>query len=169
MDRAFESTEIQQRSFFFVFKYYTVVGDKLTPPPWQHYDHRPADKRTDDHIDICECSSILALSLAGPPIRTSGRKKKKSKAEQGKIYDPFAPWQLLDIQCFPDDVNVMRTEDSRMAFCNGPFAFLDALAMEYRNATKRNVALNEMITKLITPPVSTTPSPLGFYSCVVLL
>ncbi|KAH8195944.1 hypothetical protein TruAng_009893 [Truncatella angustata] len=154
MDRAFEPTELRQRTSFFVFKYYTVVSEKLTPPPWQHYDHRPADKRGDDHIDICECSSILALSLSGDPIRTFGRKKKRSKAEQGKIFDSFAPWQLVNVQCFPDDVNVMRTEDSRSNFCNGPFAFLDTLAREYRDAVKRNIALNGLITKLITPPVT---------------
>ncbi|KAK6065700.1 CorA Mg2+ transport-like protein [Seiridium cupressi] len=154
MDRAFEPTELRQRSFFFVFKYYTVVGEKLTPAPWQYYDHRPADKRAADHIDICECSSILALSLTGDPVRTFCRKKKKSKAEQGKIYDPFAPWQLLNIQCYPDDVHVMRNEDSQNTFSNGPLAFLDTLAMEYRDAVKRNVALSDVITKLITPPVT---------------
>ncbi|KAF7518516.1 hypothetical protein G7054_g13437 [Neopestalotiopsis clavispora] len=154
MDRAFETSEIRQRSCFFVFKYYTVVGDNLTPAPWQHYDHRPADKRAADHIDICECSSILALSLSGDPVRTFERKKRKSKAEQGKIYDSFAPWQLLNIQCFPDDVHVMRSEDSQATFCSGPLAFLDALVMEYRDAVKRNIDLADVITKLITPPVT---------------
>ncbi|ETS76680.1 hypothetical protein PFICI_12067 [Pestalotiopsis fici W106-1] len=154
MDRAFETSETRQRSCFFVFKYYTVVGDRLTPAPWQHYDHRPADKRAADHIDICECSSILALSLSGDPVRTFERKKRKSKAEQGKIYDSFAPWQLLNIQCFPDDVHVMRSEDSQTTFCSGPLAFLDALVMEYRDAVKRNIDLSDVITKLITPPVT---------------
>lgn len=154
MDRAFEPTDVRQRSCFFVFKYYTVVGENLTPAPWQHYDHRPADKRAADHIDICECSSILALSLGGHPVRTFERKRRKTKAEQGKIYDPFAPWQLLNIQCFPDDIHVMRNEESQHTFCSGPLAFLDSLVMEYRDAVKRNIDLNDVITKLITPPVT---------------
>jgi hypothetical protein len=154
MDRAFEATELRQRSFFFVFKYYTVVGETFTPASWQNYDDRPADKRSADHIDICECSSILTLSLSGEPIRNFGRKKKKSKTALGKIYDPFASWQLVNIQFFPDDEHDMRNEDSRKNFCNGPYAFLDSLAMEYRDSVKRNIALNDRITKLITPPVS---------------
>lgn len=163
MDRAFEPTELRQRSFFFVFKYYTVVGDTFTPAPWQNYDQRPLDKRSADHIDICECSSILALSLSGEPIRTCGRKKKKAKAAHGNIYDTFASWQLLNIQVFPDDEHVMRNEDSRRNFCSGPYAFLDSLVMEYRDAIRRNIALNERITKLITPPVSrTSPAPVSY-------
>jgi hypothetical protein len=157
LNRAFESTELRQRSFFFVFKYYTIVGEKVTgekftPAPWQHYDNRPADKRALDHIDISECSSILALSLSGEPTRTVERRKRKAKAEVGKIYNTFGAWQLLNIQCFPDDEHVMHNEGSR-SFCNGPYAFLDSLAVEYRDAVKRNIALNESITKLITPPV----------------
>src|SRR5688572_7774362 len=45
---------VRQRSFFFVFKYYTVVGDSLCPAPWQKFDKRPSDKRLGDHIDIAE-------------------------------------------------------------------------------------------------------------------
>jgi hypothetical protein len=153
MNRAFETTDLRQRSFFFTFKYYTIVGPKFTPAPWQQYDNRPADRRSVDHIDISECSSILALSLSGEPVKTFERKKKRAKAEVGKIYDPFASWHLLNIQCFPDDEHVMRHEGSRNNFCNGPYAFLDCLAMEYRDAVKRNIALNDSITKLITPPV----------------
>ncbi|KAI1853791.1 hypothetical protein JX265_003875 [Neoarthrinium moseri] len=155
MNRAFEQNELRQRSFFFVFKYYTVVGEKCTPAPWQKYDHRPADTRAADHIDICECSSVLALSLSGEPVRTlERRRRRRAKAEVGNIYSTFAPWQLLNIQCVADDEHVMRNEDSRKVFYNGPYAFLDSLAMEYRDAVKRNIALNDLISKLITPPVT---------------
>ncbi|ROW02459.1 hypothetical protein VMCG_06145 [Cytospora schulzeri] len=69
MHRATEPKSIHQRSFYFVFKYYTVVGEGLTPAPWQQYDHRPPDTKSPDHIDITECSSILALSLEGDPVK----------------------------------------------------------------------------------------------------
>jgi hypothetical protein len=150
MNRAFEQHEVRQRSFFFVFKYYTVVGDKNTPAPWQTYDNRPTNKSSEDHIDICECSSILALSLAGKHVDTIERRR-RSKSEAGKIYDTFAPWQLLNIQCFPDDEHIMRNDDAR-SYCNGPYAFLDSLVIEYRDAVKRNLALNARIAKLIHPP-----------------
>lgn len=44
------------------------------------------------------------------------------------------------------------------SLCNGPHAFLDALSIEYRDAVKRYTNLNQMITKLITPPVRNPPS-----------
>ncbi|KAH8653624.1 hypothetical protein BX600DRAFT_471266 [Xylariales sp. PMI_506] len=151
MNRAFEQTELRQRSFFFVFKYYTVVSDGFTPAPWQRYSNRSSDPRSTDQIDICECSSILALSLEGRAITREMRHKKRG-AQAARVYDSFAPWQLLNIKFFPDDIEVMHGETERMQFYNGPYAFLDSLTMEYRNAIQRNMNLHDKITKLITPP-----------------
>ncbi|KAK3897618.1 hypothetical protein C8A05DRAFT_38823 [Staphylotrichum tortipilum] len=151
MSRAFEASPLRQRSFFFVFKYYTIVGEGLTPAAWQAFDDRPADRRSPDHIDITECSSVLALSLGGDPTGTV-KAKSKRRTRTGVLYDTFGPWQLLSIQCFPDDEHSMRSEEGRKQLWNGPYAFLDALCVEYRDAAKRYTQVNEMITKLITPP-----------------
>ncbi|KAK3319917.1 hypothetical protein B0T19DRAFT_274588 [Cercophora scortea] len=155
MDRAFESEPLKQRSFFFVFKYYTVVGEGLTPAPWQAFDSRPQDRRSDDHIDLAECSSILALSLGGEPTNKKIRpktRKKRAGAQTGALYGINAPWHLLSIQRFPDDIHTMRSEDTLKPLYNGPYAFLDSLGVEYRDAVKRYTLLNDMITRLITPP-----------------
>jgi hypothetical protein len=156
VDRAFEPTELRRRTFFFVFKYFTVVGEGLKAAPFQKFDYRPPDRRANDHIDITECSSILALSLEGEPIERLKRKHRRlrKKSEEGYVYHPFAPWHLLSIQCFPDNAHSIRSEDLNKQFVSGPYAFLDTLAAEYRDAVKRYAYLNEMITKLITPPVS---------------
>ncbi|KAL2255750.1 hypothetical protein VTK26DRAFT_2763 [Humicola hyalothermophila] len=151
MDRAYETDPIRQRSFFIVFKYYTVVGEGLKPAPWQAFDCRPPDRRSPGHIDITECSSVLALSLGGDPTGTV-RVRARRKLRSGVLYDTFAPWHLLNIQCFPDDEHSIRSEESKKQLCNGPYAFLDALCVEYRDAVKRYTQLNERITKLITPP-----------------
>src|SRR5205809_786830 len=132
MNRAYETDPLRQRSFFFVFKYYTIVEEGLTPAPWQAYDARPPDKRSPDHIDIAECSSVLALSLGGEHARTV-KNKVRRRNKEGKVYDTFAPWHLLNIQCFPDDAHSMRSEDFGKAFYNGPYAFLSCLAIEYRD------------------------------------
>jgi hypothetical protein len=154
MSRAFERDQVHRRTFFFVFKYYTVVGKGLAPAPWQQFDTRPPDKKSVDHIDIAECSSVLALSLEGPPMKEIHIKYRKKKPVQvGHVSDPFAPWHLLNIQCFPDDRHSMRSEDVKKPFYNGPHAFLESLAAEYRDAVKRYTKLNDLITKLITPPV----------------
>jgi len=155
MHRAFEATEIHQSTFFFVFKYYTVVKKDLVPAAWQQFDHRPPDKKSPDHIDIAECSSVLALSLKSRPVKEIHlRSKKKKPIQIGQLYDPFAPWHLLSIQSFPDDKHSIWGEDIKKPFYNGPYAFLDSLAAEYRDAVKRYTHLYEEITKLITPPVS---------------
>ncbi|KAK4218349.1 hypothetical protein QBC37DRAFT_198740 [Rhypophila decipiens] len=156
MDRAFEETPLRQRTFFFVFKYYTILGTDLIPAPWQAYDRRPLDRRSDDHIDIVECSSVLALSLqdsSHTPITQRVKKRGKIVAQKGRVYDTFAPWHLLNMQSFPDQLHSVREdEDLTDPFYNGPYAFLDCLGMEYRDAVKRYTQLYESITKLITPP-----------------
>ncbi|KAL9945772.1 hypothetical protein D7B24_008142 [Verticillium nonalfalfae] len=146
--------KVRQRSAFFVFKYYTVVGEGLEPAAWQKYDKRPSDARSLDHIDIAECSSVLALSLAGPAVQSVKISKRREGPQEGPVFDPFAPWHLLSLQSFPDDEHTVRSEDDlpRRRFPSGPHAFLDALAAEYRDATRRNIAIHERITKLITPP-----------------
>ena len=149
--------ELRQRSFFFVFKYYTSVGDGLEPAPWQRFEKRPSDKRLGDHIDIAECSSVLALSLRGDAIKSLRMRPRKERAREGFLYDTFGPWHLLSIQSFPDDEHTVRGENFvQKTFCNGPYAFLELLISEYRDASKRNMILHEKITKLITPPVSMT-------------
>ncbi|KAH7156841.1 cora-like Mg2+ transporter protein-domain-containing protein [Dactylonectria macrodidyma] len=146
------SAHLRQRSFFFVFKYYTVVGTNLTPAPWQRFDKRPLDKRLGDHIDIAECGSILALSLGGDPTKTVRMRPRREPVREGCLFDTFGPWHLLSIQSFPDNAHTVRDDEFQdKEFINGPCAFLDLLIAEYRDAGKRNQILHESITKLITP------------------
>ena len=149
---------IRQRSFFFAFKYYTVVQRDNEPAPWERFDNRPADKRSQDHIDIAECSSVLALSLSGDPTQTRVRRRRGKPPKEGFVFNTFAPWQLLNIQSFPDDEHTDRSEDEGKVLLNGPHAFLEALVVEYQDATRRNRILHDKITKLITPDVSSSCS-----------
>ncbi|KAH8886482.1 hypothetical protein GQ53DRAFT_657891 [Thozetella sp. PMI_491] len=152
MHRAFETNMVRQRSFLFVFKYHTVVGEDIIPSPWQQYDHRPPDRRSPDHIDIAECSSVLALSLGGKRVKEVEARRRRGRVQKGAVYDASGPWHLLNIQYFPDNEHSMRSEDIKKPFYDGPYAFLDSLAIEYRDAVKRYMQLNDLITKLITPP-----------------
>jgi hypothetical protein len=145
---------IRQKSFFFVFKYYTVVSPRLKPASWQRFDERPSEIRLGDHIDIAECGSVLALSLGGQHDKAPLWRPRRERAREGFVFDTFGPWQLLAIQSFPDNSHTVRGEEFRKnKYVNGPHAFLDLLISEYRDATKRNLILHERITKLITPPV----------------
>ncbi|KPM33946.1 hypothetical protein AK830_g12627, partial [Neonectria ditissima] len=147
-------SHLRQRSFFFVFKYYTVVGAGLTPAPWQRFDKRPSDKRLGDHIDIAECGSVLALSLGGDPTKPVRMRPRRERVREGFLFDTFGPWHVLSIQSFPDNAHTVRGDEfQHKRFVNGPCAFLDLLIAEYRDAGKRNQLLHESITKLITPKV----------------
>jgi hypothetical protein len=95
---------------------------------------------------------VLALSLGGAPVkRVSHRRRRGRGVQVGGVFDHFAPWHLLSIQSFADDEHSMRSDDSQKPFYSGPYAFLDSLAAEYRDAVKRYTRLNEVITRLITP------------------
>ncbi|POS71483.1 hypothetical protein DHEL01_v210118 [Diaporthe helianthi] len=153
MHRAAEVNPQHQSTFFIVFKYYTVVGEGLTPAPWQQYDHRPADKKAPDHINITECSSILALSLEGDPVsKVPLRRGRRKGSKVGAVYDTFAPYHLLNIQCFPDHIHAENESIRKPCYYNGPYVFLNRLVAEYKDATKRYLQLNDRIEKLITPP-----------------
>lgn len=147
------TANVRQRSFFFVFKYYTVVDPPLEPAPWQRFDKRPSESRMGDHIDIAECGSVLALSLGGEPQKAPVMKPRRERAREGLLFETFGPWQLLVIQSFPDNSHTVRGKEFEKKCINGPYAFLDLLISEYRDATKRNLILHERVTKLITPPV----------------
>lgn len=153
-DPAASFVHLRQRSFFFAFKYYTVVAEGLEPAPWQRFDKRPSDKRLGDHVDIAECGSILALSLEGEPTKPLRIRPRRERTKEGFLFDTFGPWHLLSIQSFPDDEHTVRGEEfQQKSFYSGPYAFLDLLIAEYRDAGKRNQILHESITKLITPSV----------------
>lgn len=172
MLRAFKENSVHQRTFFFVFKYYTITGDGASsssdagdkgdkiplpaksPYVFQQYDRRPAEKKTAYHIDIAEASSVIALSLSGNQTKDVYLKHKRRKPIKGTSYSAFSPWQVLLLQAFPDDEHTTRDHSAPQSYSCGPLAFLDLLASEYRDAGKRLNRLMRRITKLITPPLT---------------
>jgi hypothetical protein len=98
------------------------------------------------------CSSVVGLSLAGTPAYTLRRNSRKSKSVLGNVYDPFAPWHVLSIQCFPDWNSSVDAHEHNHHYCNGPDAFLATLLSEYRDAIKRFKVVRKEIQGLATPP-----------------
>lgn len=156
--RAFEPEQIHQRTFFFVFKYYTLVGEDLAPNAWQCHDSTEVDQATADHVNISECSSIVALSLGGAAVsQVPPRRGQRRGAKMGILYDTFAPFHVLNIQCFPDHV---RSEPGfvEQPCYSGPHAFLQCLASEYKAAVLRLSNLTEKIEDMVIPSVKALPS-----------
>ncbi|KAK4938404.1 hypothetical protein LTR10_021121 [Elasticomyces elasticus] len=140
----------RQRSIVFVFKYHTIIGESRAPLPWQNHDDY--EKTQEDSVPLSTCSSVVALSLAGRPSHSLRRNSRKRKSIVGNIYDPFAPWHVLSIQCFPDwnhNVDVHATDHH---YVNGPDAFLATILGEYRDAIKRFKEVLSSIQRLATPP-----------------
>ncbi|KAM3081780.1 hypothetical protein ACMFMG_005226 [Clarireedia jacksonii] len=147
--RPFSEDNRHQRSFVFVFEYYTLVGEECQPMPWQLADH---DNTSKDNIPISRCSSVVALSLAGEPIRRLRNPARHARTTNGYVYDPWAAWHVLNIQCYPDHRHSMDVHDSTKHYVNGPEAFLHTLLSEFKDAEKRFDAILQKISKLVTPP-----------------
>ncbi len=158
MHRAFEPSERRRRTFFFVFKYYTVFDSDRTPAAWLQFDNRPSSYKSADRIDIVECTSVLALSLAGVHPKPVLGKRRKGLRGTGQISDILSPWHLLHLQFYPDKVMSENADTVREfimpgELSNGPIAFLRTLIFEYKDAVTRYTNLHALIRTLITPPV----------------
>ncbi|EXJ81599.1 hypothetical protein A1O1_07663 [Capronia coronata CBS 617.96] len=140
----------RQRSIVFVFKYHTIVGEGRSPLPWQSHDDNLEPQ--EGHIPLSTCSSVVALSLAGRPSHTLRRNSRKRKAIVGHIYDPFAPWHVLSLQCFPDWNSSVDIHEHNHHYVNGPDAFLSSLLSEYRDGVRRFKEVHSKIQLLATPP-----------------
>ena len=150
MKGCFGSEPTQQRSFLFCFKYYTIIGGEREPMPWQSSDKDLRNTKT--HIPISSCSSIVALSLSGKPSTTLKNRSRRKKATVGHVFDPFAPWRVLSVQCYPDWKSTVDTHDCNRHYVNGPEAFLVTLLAEYRDAQKRFYDIARRVTAMTTPP-----------------
>lgn len=155
-NRAFKEDERQRRTFIFNFDYYTVVGDEVQPMPWQRTDKPEKQKKKfEKHIQISRCSSVLALSLIGGHSKRLKSAARRSKTQEGFVYDLWAAWHVFSIQCYPDHKHTMDSHDSTKHYVNGPEAFMHTLLAELQDAEKRFKDINLRITKLITPEVCT--------------
>lgn len=136
-------------AFCFVFKYYTITDQSVAPLSWQRSctttEDVPADPTAADHVNVSECTSIVALAFERQAM---GRDK-----QHVALHDPF---QVLNIRCFPDNIRSDCTFENELS-CSGPHAFLQCLAMEYKNAVTRFTKLNEQIAELILPSVCPLP------------
>lgn len=152
MGRPFSVDSRKQKSFIFNFEYWTIVGEECQPMPWQLADTTPSTSK--DHIPISSCNSVVALSLSGDPVRKVRNPARRARTDYGYVYDPWAAWHVLNIQCYPDHRHTMDVHDSTKHYVNGPEAFLHTLLSEFKDAEKRFEVIYLKISKLVSPPVS---------------
>jgi hypothetical protein len=151
MHRAFHEDPRHQKTFFFDFEYYTVIGEDCKPMQWQRADK---DKgASDSHIPLTRCGAVVALALYDDKPRRIRNRGRRAKTQHGWVQDVWSPWQVLNLQCYPDWRATPDTFESGHRYLNGAEAFLHALLTEYKDARKRYEEIYKRITHLITPPL----------------
>ena len=141
----------RQRNFVFAFRYFTIVDNSRCPTAWQTYNTEQS--QVEEKIPISSCSSVVALSLAGQPVSYVERVI-SGRARKYPVYDPFAPWQVLVLNFFPDLHTSLDVFTTLPRVSNGPEAFLRAVLAQYRDAQKRFVEITNKIIDLTTLGVS---------------
>ncbi|KAL8714994.1 MAG: hypothetical protein Q9225_006447, partial [Loekoesia sp. 1 TL-2023] len=149
--RPFSTDDTQQRSFVFTLDYFTIIGDQCEPATWQRSSEKEGmDAET--HIPVSRCSSVVALSLSGPPARPVKNKARRAEQKTGYIFDPFSPWRVLSIQFYPDWKHSIDAHNSTRHYVNGPEAFLITLRAEFKDAGKRLMEVYNRIADLVKMP-----------------
>jgi hypothetical protein len=151
MFRAFSEDIRHQRTFFFTFEYYAVIGDDCKPMQWQLAENTTST--SDSHIPLTRCGSVVALALFDSKPRRVRNKGRRAKTKYGWIHDIWSPWQVAQIECFPDWRSTGDTFETGHRYLNGPEAFLHSLLTQYRDARKRYDEIYKQITELVTPPL----------------
>jgi len=118
---------------------------------WQLADQQ--EERSASHIPITRCSSVVALVLDGEAVKKVKNPSRQATNSHGFAYDPWAPWQVLNLQCYPDWHASLDVHDSTRHYVNGPEAFLTSILGELRDAQKRLELVHQSIAKLIMPPL----------------
>lgn len=119
---------------------------------WQWADRQKL-KPSQHHIPLTRCSSVVALALNGKSIKKIRNTARRATTAHGWAYDPWASWQVLNIQCYPDWKSSTDTHDSTKHYVNGPEAFMYTLLGEYRDAQGRFEDICKRIARIVTPPL----------------
>lgn len=151
LHRIYDSDERRRRSFVFNFEYFTIIGEDCKPMAWQFADRQ--EDRNPHHIPITRCSSVVALSLGGKPIKMVKNRARRAKSNYGFVYDPFAPWKVLNLQCYPDWRSSVTVHDSTKHYANGVEAFMVTILGEFKDAHGRFETIFNRVSKLVTPPL----------------
>lgn len=151
VSRMFDDDPRRQRSIVMNLEYFTLIGKDCEPMQWQiaasQADRKPG------HIAISRCSSTLALALHGPPIKKIKNPARQKTKEYGHIFDTFSPWEVLNLQCYPDWKASLDVHDSTKHYTCGPEAFMNALLGEFRDAERRFEDIYNSISERVRPPL----------------
>ncbi|KAL8990282.1 MAG: hypothetical protein Q9169_008162 [Polycauliona sp. 2 TL-2023] len=148
--RPFSPDHRHQRTFVFTLDFFTIIGDECQPHTWQKASEDLGSSET--HIPISRCSSVVALSLAGHPVRQVKNNARRAEQKIGQLYDPFAPWHVLSMQSYPDWRHSIDAHNSTRHYVNGPEAFLITLRAEFKDAQKRLLEVYNRISDLVRMP-----------------
>lgn len=105
LSRAYHIDERRHRTFVFNSEYFTLRGDDCKTQTWQFEDGQKEEDGNSHHISITRCSAGVALYLSGSAVkkmRNPSRRPNFAESTHGFVYDPFAAWHVLNLQCYSD-------------------------------------------------------------------
>lgn len=91
MHRAFQPDQKHQRTFFFTFEYYTVIGDDCKPMDWQRADKDSGSRG--QHLPLSRCGAVVALALYDEKPRRIRNRSRRARGH-GWVQDIWSPWQV---------------------------------------------------------------------------
>ena len=148
--RPFSEDVRHRRSFVWTMEYFTIIDKGCQPMIWQYYE-RSGDS-AEAHVPIGRCSAVVGLSLTGDPIGKIKNRDRRATRKIGDVYDPFAPYHVLNIQCYPDVKSTLDAHTSSKYYVNGPEAYLVTLRSEIRDCRRRLKEVYKNICSLVEPP-----------------
>lgn len=93
MYRAFDEDRKHQKTFFFTFEYYTILGEDCKPMDWQRADKGASDP-DGSHIPLSRCGAVVALALYDDKPRRIRNRGRRAKTQYGWVQDIWSPWQV---------------------------------------------------------------------------
>jgi hypothetical protein len=91
MHRAFYESKVHQKTFFFNFEYYTIIGDDCKPMDWQRFDR--SNSKSETHIPLSRCSAVVALALYDDKPRRIRNRGRRARTKFGWVQDIWSSWQ----------------------------------------------------------------------------
>lgn len=92
MHRAFSEDRRHQKTFFFNFEYYTIIGEDCKPMEWQRADK--GKNEDGSHVPLSRCSAVVALALFDDKPRRIRNRGRRARTKYGWVQNIWSSWQV---------------------------------------------------------------------------
>ncbi|KAL1596468.1 hypothetical protein SLS60_009114 [Paraconiothyrium brasiliense] len=123
-----------------------MIGEDCKPMEWQPHDE---DVHAATGVRLTRCNTAVVLVLLSD--RPWEAEKDEVSVVESRKERVKLPWQVLNLQFFPDWRATPNAFETGSAFHNGTDAFLTAVLTEFEDAIKRYNEVHNTIAHLVIP------------------